>query len=79
MRNRSAEQFVGIWAGTYDGAATGTMEMFLDKGKDGALTGKVNVNSDGGNYSADFKSIVLEGSKVTAKYDFPLDPSAGSS
>ena len=71
-----AEQYVGIWAGTYDGAATGTMEMFLDKGKDGALTGKVNVVSDGGNYSADFKSIELDGSKVTAKYDFPLDPSA---
>jgi hypothetical protein len=65
-----------MWAGTYDGAASGTMEMILDKGKDGALTGKVNVVSDGGNYSADFKSIVFDGSKVTATYDFPLDPSA---
>jgi hypothetical protein len=70
------EQYVGMWAGTYDGAATGTMEMILDKTKDGALSGKVNVVSDGGNYSADFKSIVFDGSKVTAAYDFPLDPSA---
>jgi hypothetical protein len=70
------EQYVGMWGGTYDGAATGTMEMILDKTKDGALSGKVNVVSDGGNYSADFKSIVFDGSKVTAAYDFPLDPSA---
>jgi hypothetical protein len=70
------EQYVGMWAGSYDGAATGTMEMILDKGKDGGVTGKVNVVSDGGNYSADFKSIVFDGSKATAKYDFPLDPSA---
>ena len=70
------EQYVGMWAGTYDGAATGTMEMILDKGKDGGVTGKVNVVSEGGNYSADFKSIVFDGTKATAAYDFPLDPSA---
>ena len=70
------EPFAGVWAGTYDGAASGTMEMVLEKGQDGALTGKVNVVSDGGNYSADFKSIAVDGSKVTATYDFPLDPSA---
>jgi len=70
------EQYVGIWAGTYDGAATGTLELILDKGKDGGLTGKVNVVSEGGNYSADFKSIVFDGTKATAAYDFPLDPSA---
>jgi hypothetical protein len=70
------DQYVGMWTGTYDGAATGTVEMILDKAKDGALSGKVNVVSDGGNYSADFKSIVFDGSKVTAAYDFPLDPSA---
>ena len=70
------DQYAGMWAGTYDGAATGTLEMILDKGKDGALTGKVNVVSDGGNYSADFKSVTVEGSKITAAYDFPLDPSA---
>ena len=72
----AGEQYVGMWAGTYDGAATGTMEMILDKTKDGALSGKVNVVTEGGNYSADFKSIVFDGSKVTAAYDFPLDPSA---
>jgi hypothetical protein len=72
----SAEQYVGMWSGTYDGAATGTLEMILDKGKDGGVTGKVNVVSEAGNYSADFKSIVFDGTKATAAYDFPLDPSA---
>jgi hypothetical protein len=32
--------------------------------------------TDGGNYSADFKSVSFDGDKMTAKYDFPLDPSA---
>jgi hypothetical protein len=50
--------------------------MMLDKSKDGGLTGKVNVTTEGGNYSADFKTVSFEGSKMTAKYDFPLDPSA---
>jgi len=72
----AAEQLVGMWTGTYDGAATGTMELILDKGKEGAVTGKVNVVSDGGNYSADLKAVAFEGAKVTAKYDFPLDPSS---
>lgn len=76
LQAANPEHYVGMWAGTYDGAATGTMEMILDKGKDGVVTGKVNVMSDGGNYSADFKSVAFEGSKVTATYDFPLDPSA---
>jgi hypothetical protein len=40
------------------------------------MTGKVNVTTDGGNYSADLKSVAFEGTKMTAKYDFPLDPSA---
>jgi hypothetical protein len=70
------EQYVGMWAGTYDGAATGTLELIIDKGKDGGVTGKVNVVSEAGNYSADFKSIVFDGTKATAAYDFPLDPSA---
>ena len=70
------EQYAGMWTGTYDGTGTGTFEMTLDKGKDGAMTGRVTVNGDGTNYSADLRSIAFEGAKMTAKYDFPLDPSA---
>ena len=57
----TTDQYVGTWAGTYDGAGSGTMELMLDK-KDGAVAGKVAANTDGG--------------KMSAKYDFPLDPSA---
>ena len=64
-----------MWAGTYDGTGSGSFEMALAKGADGAMTGKVTVNGDAP-YSADFKSVAFEGAKMTAKYDFPLDPSA---
>ncbi len=70
------EQYAGIWTGTYDGSGAGTFEMTLDRGKDGAITGKVNVNGDGATYSADLKSVVFDGAKMTATYDFPPDPSA---
>ena len=70
------EQYAGMWTGTYDGSGTGQFEMTLDKGQDGTMTGKVNVTTDGGNYAADLKSVTFEGAKMTARYDFPLDPSA---
>jgi hypothetical protein len=72
----AGEQYAGQWTGTYDGSGTGQFEMILDKGKDGAMTGKVSVTTDGGNYSADFTSVAFDGVKMTAKYIFPLDPSA---
>ena len=71
----AGENYVGTWGGTYDGAGTGTMELILDK-KDGAITGKVSAATEGGNYTADLKGITFEGPKMSAKYDFPLDPSA---
>ena len=72
----NAGQYAGMWSGTYDGAGTGQFEMTLVKAQDGAMTGKVDVTTEGGNYSADLKSVAFEGPKMTAKYDFPLDPSA---
>ena len=51
------------------------MELVLEK-KDGALAGKVSANTDNGNYTADLKGISFDGAKMSAKYDFPLDPSA---
>ena len=71
-----AEQYAGMWSGTYDGAGTGQFEMTLAKAQDGTMTGKVDVTTEGGNYSADLKSVTFDGPKMTAKYDFPLDPSA---
>jgi hypothetical protein len=72
----NAEQYAGMWSGTYDGAGTGQFEMTLVKAQDGAMSGKVDVTTEGGNYSADLKSVAFDGPKMTAKYDFPLDPSA---
>ena len=71
----SGEQYAGMWTGTYDGSGTGQFEMTLDKGQDGTMTGKVSVSTEGG-YAADLKSVAFEGAKMTARYDFPLDPSA---
>jgi opacity protein-like surface antigen len=75
-QSAGADQYAGTWSGTYDGAGSGQFDMTLDKDKDGTMTGKVNVTTEGGNYSADLKAVVFEGPKMTAKYDFPLDPSA---
>jgi len=72
----SGEQYAGMWTGTYDGAGTGQFEMTLDKGQGGTMTGKVSVKTEGGDYSADLKTVTFDGAKMSARYDFPLDPSA---
>ena len=68
-------EFTGTWTGTWDGAGSGDFELTLDT-KDGALVGRVAVTTDGGNYTADLKGLTLDGKKMTATYDFPLDPSS---
>jgi hypothetical protein len=75
----SGEKYIGAWTGTWDGAGSGTFEMTLDKATDathGSLTGRVEVGTDGGNYNAAFRTLAFDGPKMTARYDFPLDPSA---
>ena len=69
------DRYAGTWAGTWDGSGSGTFELTLDK-KDGSAAGRVAVSTDGGNYTADLKTVAIDGNKLTAKYDFPLDPSA---
>jgi hypothetical protein len=70
------EQFVGTWSGGWEGAgSSGGFELTLEKGKDGALGGKVSVTGEP-TYSATFKSLAFDGKKMTAKYDFPPDPAA---
>ena len=72
----TAAPWAGKWSGTWEGPGTGSFDLTLEQGKDGAPAGKVDVTSDGGNYSADLKTVAIDGNKMTAKYDFPLDPSA---
>jgi hypothetical protein len=75
-RQASGERFAGMWSGTYDGSGTGQFELMLNKDKDGAMAGTVSVTTEGGNYTADLKAVSFDGPKMSAKYDFPLDPSA---
>jgi hypothetical protein len=75
-QSSTGEQYAGTWSGTWDGAGAGTFVLTLDKGTAGAVNGKVDVGTDGGNYTAELKSLAFDGQKMTAKYDFPLDPAA---
>jgi hypothetical protein len=66
-----AEQFLGKWSGGWDGAGSGGLELTLEKGGDGAVTGRVAVTSDDGNYNAAFTTLSFDGKKMSAKYDNP--------
>ena len=68
-------EYAGTWSGTWDGAGEGKFDLTLASGS-GAMTGKVAVTTDNGNYDAVLRAIVFTGRKMNAKYDFPLDPSS---
>jgi len=69
----AGEAPVGTWAGTWEGAgATGGFELTLEKGKDGAVGGRVSVTGDP-TYKATLATVSFDGPKMTAKYDFPPD------
>jgi hypothetical protein len=69
----SAGQFIGTWTGTWEGAgSSGGYELILEKGKDGALTGRVSVTGEP-TYKATLKTLSFDGGKMTATYDFPPD------
>jgi hypothetical protein len=70
------QEYAGTWSGTWDGSGSGEFELTLEQTKDGAIGGKIAVTTDGGNYNADLKSVAFDGNRMTAAYDFPLDPSA---
>jgi hypothetical protein len=66
----SGEQFVGTWTGTWDGAGTGGFTLILEKGKGGAIAGRVAVTGEP-TYTTTIKTLAFEGPKMTARYDFP--------
>jgi hypothetical protein len=69
----TGEEFLGTWTGTWDGAgAGGGFELTLEKGKDGAVTGRVSVTGEP-TYKATFTALSFDGKKMAAKYDFPPD------
>ena len=77
------EQFVGTWTGTWEGAgSSGGIELTLEKGKDGELTGGVTTTGDPA-YTATFKTLKFDACIVFAYFffwtihdDFPPDPTA---
>lgn len=72
-KSSSGEEFVGTWSGTWDTSGSGGgFELTLEKGKDGAVSGKVSVTGEP-TYKAAFKALSFEGKKMNAKYDFPAD------
>ena len=65
----------GTWTGTWEGAGSGGgFELTLEQVKDGPLTGRVAVTGEPA-YKAVFKSLTVDGKKLTASYDFPPDES----
>jgi hypothetical protein len=62
-QSSSGDQYAGTWSGTWDGAGAGTFVLTLDKSAAGAVAGKVEVGTDGGNYTAELKSLAFDGQK----------------
>ena len=70
------DPIVGSWAGTYDGDDTGKFTMSISRDAANQLGGTLEATPDGGGvFTATFKSIVVDGSKVTMAYDSPGDGS----
>jgi hypothetical protein len=69
------ESLAGTWTGTWDSASSGSggFELTLEKGKDGAMTGRVSVTGEP-TYKATFASLSFDGARMNAKYDFPPSP-----
>jgi len=68
----AADTLVGQWAGNWDGAGEGKIDLTIKKGDTGKLTGRVAVTGDNGSYSAEFTAVTFDGRKLTIKYDFPM-------
>lgn len=65
----------GTWTGTWEGAGgNGGIEIVIEKGKDGALGGRISVTGEP-TYKATLKTVTVDGQKLSWTYDFPPDES----
>jgi hypothetical protein len=72
----TGDAYLGTWTGTWEGGGgSGAFELKLER-SGSAVAGSVNVGTDGGPYTAKFKSMTFDGNKMTAKYDYPPDTQA---
>jgi len=70
------EDVLASWSGTWDGSGSGGgFDLTLERGKDGAVIGKVSVTGDPA-YEATLRTVSFEGRKLTARYDFTPEPAA---
>jgi hypothetical protein len=69
MAQSTQPAVVGTWNGPFDGDAAGTYSMTIAQDQSKKLGGTLQVQFEGGGYSAEFKSIVVDGSTATLKYD----------
>jgi hypothetical protein len=61
---------IGTWSGKWEGGGSGgTFVITLADAK----SGKVDVGTDGGPYTATFMAVTLDGGKFSATYAYPLD------
>jgi hypothetical protein len=64
--------WTGTWAGSAEGGGSGELEIAIEKGKDGALGGKMKATGGESGHSAVFKTLTFDGNRMTGKYDYPL-------
>ena len=71
QQTADAADRTGTWTGTWEGGGgTGGFELTLEKPKDGPLAGRVSVTGEP-TYKATFKTVTIDGNKLSAVYDFP--------
>lgn len=70
----SSTAFAGKWAGSFEGASSGSCEMALSQDASGKLTGILTIiPGDGNRYPVTFKSVSMQGTTLNAAYDNPSD------
>ena len=76
QQSGAASDFLGTWTGTWEGGGTGGFELTLEKGEGDKIGGRVSVTGEP-TYKTTLKTVVFDGTKMTATYDFPPDPNIG--
>jgi hypothetical protein len=74
-RSHDAEYHLGQWIGTWQsGETSGSFDLDLARGSDGALTGNIDVSTNGAKaqeYAVDLRHVSFEGDHFTAVFVTP--------
>jgi hypothetical protein len=69
----SGQPYLGTWVGSWEGGTgSGGLELTLERSQD-TLAGKVSVTGEP-TYEVALASLSFEGAKLTARYEYPPDP-----